>query len=162
MILLRGVVRVENVNDPSQYIAVMLERCQTKHIERTYGIKNWTSDEDFLETLARKSGRLLKGGEADQDAVARMVLNDFLRGKLPWYVPPPRADGGELQLEGRRGRLGEMKAGTKRKADEIESAVDEDEFEGFDSEAEVTNGEAENDPSANELDGSSSDDQKDE
>jgi len=39
--------------------------------------------------LARKSGRLLRGGDPDVDAVAKMVLNDFLRGKVPWFTPPP-------------------------------------------------------------------------
>jgi nuclear GTP-binding protein len=55
------------------------------------------------------------------DAVAKMVLNDFLRGRIPWYVAPPkREDDGadETKIEGREGRLGEM-AGKilKRKRD---------------------------------------------
>ena len=113
-ILLRGVVRVENVENPAQYIPAVLARCQTKHLERTYDLK-WSSigtpasmaeesnvvgvpDSDkektaeairFLEALSRKGGRLLKGGEADLDGVAKMVLNDFLRGKIPWFVGPP-------------------------------------------------------------------------
>jgi nuclear GTP-binding protein len=131
MILLRGVVRVENIQNPAQYISTMLDRVQRKHIERSYGIKNWKDEEDFLEIMARKSGRLLKGGEADQDSMARMVLNDFLRGKLPWYVPPPKTEGDEDPMDGRKGRLGEMRAGMKRKLDETESTVDEDGFEGF-------------------------------
>ena len=45
--------------------------------------------------MARKSGRLLKGGEPDSDGVARMVINDFLRGKLPWFTPVPKAEGRE-------------------------------------------------------------------
>ena len=49
----------------------------------------------FLEALSRKGGRLLKGGEADLDGVAKMVLNDFLRGKIPWFVGPPSVSTGE-------------------------------------------------------------------
>jgi nuclear GTP-binding protein len=140
-ILLRGVVRVEIVKNPSQYVAAMLERCQTKHLERTYGIKDWENEEDFLELLARKSGRLLKGGEADIDSVARTVLTDFLRGKVPWFVPPPSLGHEAEGVEGREGRLGEMRMGTKRKRDEadatsnVEPAADsskEEDFEGFD------------------------------
>merc|ERR550532_1667777 len=44
---------------------------------------------DFLEQLAKKSGRLLKGGEPDINAVSKIVLNDFNRGKLPFFTPPP-------------------------------------------------------------------------
>ena len=88
-ILLKGVVRVENVENPAQYIAAMLKKCKPWHIERTYGVKDWSDSDDFLKMLSRKSGRLLKGGEPDLDGVAKMVINDFLRGKLPWYTSPP-------------------------------------------------------------------------
>ncbi|KAI6902636.1 nuclear/nucleolar GTP-binding protein [Hortaea werneckii] len=133
-ILLRGVVRVENVENPAQYIPAVLKKCRKHHLERTYDVKGWESKKDetkrkrkmedldgeadpgqeeeggsqdpmasanktdkvriqeavrFLELLARKGGRLLKGGEADVDGVAKMVLNDFLRGKIPWFSPPP-------------------------------------------------------------------------
>ncbi|KAI9662648.1 MAG: GTPase required for pre-60S ribosomal subunit nuclear export and maturation [Alyxoria varia] len=88
--LLRGSVRVEAVNNPAQYISAALSRCQTRHVERTYDVKGYESATDFLERLARKMGKLMKGGEPDMDTVAKMVLNDFLRGKIPWFIPPPR------------------------------------------------------------------------
>jgi nuclear GTP-binding protein len=142
-ILLRGGVRVENVKNPAQYVATMLDRCQKRHIERTYGIKDWKDEEDFLDLLARKSGRLLKGGEADQDAVARTVLQDFLRGRVPWFVPPPSLGHEAEGQVGREGRLGEMRLGNhKRKRDETDLAShaetaddgleDGEGFEGFD------------------------------
>jgi len=152
-LLLRGVVRIENVEHPAQYIDAVLNRCQPRHIQRTYDIKGYSDAVEFLEILARKGGRLLKGGEPDLDACAKMVINDFLRGKIPWFTPPPVfADGDEKHgIEGREGKLGEMSR--KRKRDGGESAVgkseanhdaaeeddadgvDEDEgeeFEGFD------------------------------
>ena len=39
--------------------------------------------------VSRKTGKLLKQGEPDINAVARMILNDWQRGKLPFFVPPP-------------------------------------------------------------------------
>lgn len=124
-ILLRGVVRVENVEHPEQYIAAVLAKTKPQHIQRTYELKDYRTPLEFLELLARKGGRLLKGGEADVDGVAKMVLNDFLRGKIPWFTPPPpaaEAIGGE-GVAGREGRLGEM--GRKRKR-EVESVTDVD------------------------------------
>ncbi|KAI9831115.1 MAG: GTPase required for pre-60S ribosomal subunit nuclear export and maturation [Sarea resinae] len=122
-ILLRGVVRVENVQNPEQYIEAVLKRCKPQHIERTYDIKGYSSAIEFLESLARKGGRLLKGGEADVDGVAKMVLNDFLRGKIPWFTPPPVAEGQEIKgIEGREGKLGEM--GKKRKREDEQSTTD--------------------------------------
>ena len=141
-ILLRGVCRVENVENPEQYIPAVLRRVQPRHLERTYGIKEPSDAIDFLSRLARKGGRLLKGGEPDLDGVAKMVINDFLRGKTPWFTPPPKsADSGSEKIDGREGRLGEM--GRKRKLDETASgpaenespdAQAEEEFEGFDGE----------------------------
>ena len=124
-ILLRGVVRVENVEHPAQYIDAVLRRTQTRHIERTYDIKHADYNDDsveFLSILARKAGRLLKGGEPDVDGVAKMVLNDFLRGKIPWFTPPPRKEKAEQGVsgevvEGRKETLGEMPA--KRKLEEV-------------------------------------------
>lgn len=141
-ILLRGVCRVENVENPEQYIPAVLRRVQPRHLERTYGIKEPTDAIDFLSRLARKGGRLLKGGEPDLDGVAKMVINDFLRGKTPWFTPPPKGTTGDEdeKIDGRDGRLGEM--GRKRKIDETEASEPadenssesqpEEEFEGFD------------------------------
>jgi nuclear GTP-binding protein len=135
-ILLRGVVRVENVENPEQYIPAVLARCKPQHIARTYDIQSYKDSTEFLEILAKKGGRLLRGGEADLGGVAKMVLNDFLRGKLPWFTPPPLLEGKDAEAEAKKGiegklghtpragRLGEM--GKKRKrgeADESEAAT---------------------------------------
>lgn len=87
--VLKGVVRVELVQNPEDYISTVLERVRSEYLRKTYKIEEWTDHIDFLEKLARKSGKLLKKGEPDVQIVARMVLNDWQRGKLPFYVAPP-------------------------------------------------------------------------
>ncbi|EEP77657.1 nucleolar GTP-binding protein 2 [Uncinocarpus reesii 1704] len=153
-ILLRGVVRVENVQNPEQYIPGVLKRTQRKHIERTYEIKNYTDAVDFLSILARKGGRLLKGGEPDLDGVAKMVINDFLRGKIPWFTPPPHTPGEKVEkLEGREGRLGEITrkrkisdAGNNGPEDDAGGSSlensDDDTFDGFDDDGDDEEAEA--------------------
>ncbi|KAG9378489.1 Nucleolar GTP-binding protein 2 [Pyrenophora tritici-repentis] len=118
-LLLRGSVRVENVEYPAQYIKAVLRRVQPRHLQRTYDIKEKDYENDdvrFLELICRKSGRLLKGGEADIDGAAKMVLNDWIRGKLPWFTPPPYKEGEETGPinEKREGKLGEMSKKRKR------------------------------------------------
>ncbi|ORY70280.1 putative nucleolar GTPase [Pseudomassariella vexata] len=147
-ILLRGVCRVEMVDNPEQYMPAVLAKVKTHHMERTYQLKGWNGDHMiFLEMLARKGGRLLKGGEPDVDGVAKMVLTDFMRGKIPWFTPAPTVEGEEsTAIEGREGRLGEMPM--KRKRDDAESVPDtsmvastagdacgDEEFDGFDSDS---------------------------
>ncbi|KAI2638629.1 NGP1NT domain-containing protein [Xylaria nigripes] len=115
-ILLRGVVRIEKVENPEQYIQPMMEKIKRRHLERTYEISNWKDHHEFLEILGRKGGRLLKAGEVDFDGVAKMVLTDFMRGKIPWFTPAPKAEGQETDavIDGREGRLGEMPKKRKR------------------------------------------------
>ena len=121
-ILFRGVVRVEHVSNPEQFIPALLERCKPQHLERTYEVSGWKSSGEFLEMIARKHGRLLKGGEPDETGVAKLVLNDFNRGKIPWFVPPPfdkdTIEKDQDIITCRTGRLGEMR---KRKLDEEEN-----------------------------------------
>ncbi|KGQ02878.1 Nucleolar GTP-binding protein 2 [Beauveria bassiana D1-5] len=108
-LVLRGVVRVEKVDNPEQYITALLSKVKRRHMEKTYDLTNWSNATELLELLARKGGRLLKGGEPDLDGVAKMMLNDFMRGRIPWFTPPPITPGedGETRA-GRQGRLGEM------------------------------------------------------
>ncbi|XP_031639652.1 nucleolar GTP-binding protein 2 [Contarinia nasturtii] len=86
--VLKGVVRVELVTSPEDYVETVLKRVRSEYIKKTYHIEKWTSHVDFLEQLAKRSGKLLKGGDPDIPAIAKMVLNDFQRGKLPYYIPP--------------------------------------------------------------------------
>ncbi|KAK9694059.1 50S ribosome-binding GTPase [Popillia japonica] len=97
--VLKGVVRVELVNNPEDYIAAILERVRPEYMAKTYKVSDWSNHQEFLEKLAFKSGKLLKKGEPDISIVARMVLNDWQRGKLPFYVAP---DGYEQPLAGNK------------------------------------------------------------
>ncbi|XP_064536716.1 uncharacterized protein Ns2 [Drosophila montana] len=102
--VLKGVVRVELVTNPEDYVETVLQRVRKEYIAKNYKIENWTTSTHFLEQLAKKSGKLLKGGEPDVTVTARMVLNDWQRGKLPFYVPPegfatPKSQEGKPAVE---------------------------------------------------------------
>jgi nuclear GTP-binding protein len=56
---------------------------------RTYRVSDWESTLDFLEKVAQKCGKLLKGGEPDINTISKMILNDWQRGKIPFFIPPP-------------------------------------------------------------------------
>jgi len=87
--VLKGVVRVELVEQPGDYVPTILSKVKKTYMARTYRIPaDWTNHLDFLEKLAQKSGKLLKGGEPDINTIAKMILNDWQRGKIPYFVPP--------------------------------------------------------------------------
>eukprot|EP00798_Chlamydomonas_sp_ICE-L_P023349 gene23349-30600_t len=88
-IVLKGVVRVENLEDASVHVGPVLKRVKPEYLKRAYKIKEWTDVEDFLTQLAKMSGKLLKGGDPDVNTAARMVLYDWQRGKIPFFTLPP-------------------------------------------------------------------------
>ncbi|XP_072836398.2 nucleolar GTP-binding protein 2 [Pogona vitticeps] len=88
-IVLKGVVQVEKIKTPEDHIAAVLERAKSEYISKTYKIDSWQDAEDFLEKLAFQTGKLLKGGEPDVRTVSKMVLNDWQRGRIPFFVKPP-------------------------------------------------------------------------
>lgn len=101
--VLKGVVRVENLETPAEHIPALLARVKEEYMRKTYSLKNWTDATDFLTQLAKRYGKLLKGGEADQETIAKMVLNDWIRGKIPFFVAPPETETQRARREGGEG-----------------------------------------------------------
>ncbi|NXJ68139.1 NOG2 protein, partial [Rostratula benghalensis] len=93
-IVLKGVVQVEKIKSPEDHISAVLERAKPEYIRKTYKIDSWKDTEEFLEKLAARTGKLLKGGEPDLQTVSKMVLNDWQRGRIPFFVKPPNAETG--------------------------------------------------------------------
>ncbi|KFK35756.1 hypothetical protein AALP_AA4G032300 [Arabis alpina] len=91
-IVLKGVVRVTNLEDASEHIGEVLKRVKKEHLQRAYKIKDWEDDHDFLLQLCKASGKLLKGGEPDLMTGAKMILHDWQRGRIPFFVAPPQQD----------------------------------------------------------------------
>lgn len=92
-------MRIEALPSPSEHIPTLLERVRPVYLSRTYGLPlpevddatkeaRW-DPEIFLDKLARLKGRLLKGGEPDVEGVAKIVLSDWVRGRIPFFVDPP-------------------------------------------------------------------------
>ena len=98
--ILKGVVRVENVDNPEDHIGEVLKRANSDLIAKTYpGVKNTSDPEEFLTEVANLTGKLLKGGAPDMTTVAKMILNDWIRSKIPYFVPPPVKENKESEAE---------------------------------------------------------------
>lgn len=79
-IVLKSVVRVENLQDAADHIGIVLGRVKKEYIQRTYKVLKWKDHVDFLDQMARRRGKLLPGNKPDFVIVARMVLSDWQRG----------------------------------------------------------------------------------
>lgn len=132
--VLKGVVRVEALASPSEHVQALLERVRPVYLARTYGLTlpesgKWEV-EQFLDQLARFKGRLQRGGEPDIEGAAKIVLTDWTRGRIPFFVTPPE----------RPTELNEKEAREKKRKDIAERAkgrqVGEKEWTGITEDAE--------------------------
>ncbi len=87
--VLKGVVRIERLEDATEHIPAVLQRVKKRYIAQAYRISKWKDPADFLEQLARRMGKMLKGGEPDLNTAAKMMLQDWQRGKIPFFTQPP-------------------------------------------------------------------------
>lgn len=88
--VLRGAMRVENIEDPEYYFTKIYERAKSA-MEKVYGISSKEAL-DFLEKYCMKFGKLSKGGVFNIDVASKILLHDWIRGKIPYYVEPPPSE----------------------------------------------------------------------
>lgn len=94
-LLLRNCINTESMEDPVGAVQVLLTRCQPAQLAELYQLpvdtvsKCFKDAVQFLVLVAQTKGKLGKGGIPDRQAAARIVLQDWNRGKLPYFTPPP-------------------------------------------------------------------------
>lgn len=90
--ILKGVLRCEKIEDPLEHIAGILDKVSKEHIEKLYGVSNWVNLEDFVSQVAVKYGKLGRGGDPDLKSTSKIILMDWQRGKIPYYIIPKDFD----------------------------------------------------------------------
>ncbi|KAJ7462221.1 P-loop containing nucleoside triphosphate hydrolase protein [Mycena galericulata] len=88
-ILLRNVVKVEDISDPIAVVEEILARTSPATIQKLYNLPEFKSTIEFLTMAALSSGRLLKGGTPDLTSTARHILTDWNHQKIPYFSEPP-------------------------------------------------------------------------
>ena len=91
-LILRSAVKVEDLLDPIRPVEALLNRIEHDQLLKYYRIAQFQNAEGFLAQVARKRGFLQSGGIANIDQSARMVIRDFLNGKLSFHTQPPVVD----------------------------------------------------------------------
>ncbi|KAJ2083292.1 nuclear GTP-binding protein nug1 [Coemansia sp. RSA 988] len=87
--MLRNCIKVELLEDPIAPVDIIVQRCNPVALHVMYNVSAFTNTRDFLVQLARQRGMLKRQGIADLTAAARIVLNDWNKGKIPYYTLPP-------------------------------------------------------------------------
>ncbi|CAK4096103.1 unnamed protein product [Aphanomyces euteiches] len=166
--VLKGVVRAEKLPQPAEFILPILERVKKEHIVKVYGIADWKDEVDFLDQLAIKCGKLLPKGEADHNNVAVQVINDFIRGKLPWFIAPPLKPEEQAEIDAGKDVTNEELAAFQTQAlkgngiDDENVDGEEEEVEGEEGEDEEEHGEEEEGDEEEEGEGDENEEEGDE
>ncbi|KAL7842965.1 hypothetical protein AOLI_G00244770 [Acnodon oligacanthus] len=87
--ILRNCVKIEQLVDPVPAIEAILRRCSKKQIMEHYGVPDFHTALEFLALLARRQGKLRKGGLPDIDKAAKSVLMDWTGGRISYFTHPP-------------------------------------------------------------------------
>ncbi|KAI0033609.1 P-loop containing nucleoside triphosphate hydrolase protein [Vararia minispora EC-137] len=92
-VLLRNVVKVEDVEDPIGVVEQILTRTDKEKIMKIYNLPEFTSTLEFLTMQALSTGKLSK---AYVLTAARVVLGDWNHQKIPFYTQPPSVHPSQL------------------------------------------------------------------
>lgn len=86
-LILRNVIKIDDLEDPITPVEAMLGRISKKELMKVYRIPGFETVNEFLASIARKTGKLSKGGVPDVNAAAKIVLRDWNNGKIEYYTP---------------------------------------------------------------------------
>ena len=86
---LKNAIRVEHVKDIISVVEKILEMVPSKTLQKIYSIQEFSNAEEFLELVGRAQGKLKKDGIPDLEQVGKIVVRNWQRNKIPYFVPPP-------------------------------------------------------------------------
>lgn len=89
LMVVKGLVDPGRVEDPVPYAYALLRRVLAHNpaaLREAYGVE--APPEEALEAVARAMGRLMRGGRPNVEEAARIVLRDWVRGRLRYSLYP--------------------------------------------------------------------------
>lgn len=89
LMALRNATKVETLQDPITPVEAILSRVRKEDLMLFYRLPDFASSDEFLELLAKRFGKLKRGGVADTFTAARKILTDWNTGKIKYFTAPP-------------------------------------------------------------------------
>lgn len=140
-LILLNVLPPKAVSNPIPAITLLLARQQQtpsayEHLLSYYGLPALTSGDevgdvtnDFLVQVARKRGRLGKGGVPNLESAAKGVLGDWWAGRIGGWVDPPQVSGVRTAEKPGSSLDVEMDEGTEQQGSKSAGTSREETFE---------------------------------
>lgn len=82
-------LQLEKLADPVTAVAAIVARVPSRLLMTQYKTGTFCNHDDLLRQVAQARGKLKRGGTADSEGAARIVLADWRDGKLPFHTLPP-------------------------------------------------------------------------
>ncbi|XP_035457750.2 guanine nucleotide-binding protein-like 3 homolog [Spodoptera frugiperda] len=98
-VALKNAVRVGSLKDPITPANAILQRANKHTLTELYSIPEFNTPQEFFAHLASRMGRFKKGGVPDQEAAARILLNDWNTGKVRYFTLPPETPESEIHVD---------------------------------------------------------------
>lgn len=92
VLVLRNQVNAVDVKDPITPIPAILDRVSRTHLMKVYQIGKFEDVKEFLYNVAVAKGKFRKGGVADLEAAARLIIADWNNGRMRHYALPKGFD----------------------------------------------------------------------
>ncbi|KEP64879.1 UNVERIFIED_CONTAM: GNL3L/Grn1 GTPase [Hammondia hammondi] len=87
--ILRSLLPVHRLENPQEVATGVAAWCCSETLQRLYRLEGFSSPQEMLALLAHRRGKLKKGGIPDIDAAAKIFLQDWQSGVIPYYTMPP-------------------------------------------------------------------------
>lgn len=91
-VVLRNCVKVEALTDSKPAVEEIINRCNNEQLMMKYNIESFSDVDQFLTLIAKRYGKLKKGGRPNINQAAKQVLNDWNSGKISYYTQPPQRE----------------------------------------------------------------------
>ncbi|XP_034824896.1 guanine nucleotide-binding protein-like 3 homolog [Maniola hyperantus] len=98
-VALKNAIKVGSLKDPVTPATAILQRAHKHTLVALYCIPEYNTPQEFFASLASRMGRYKKGGVPDQEAAARILLNDWNIGKVRYFTVPPETPDSEVHIE---------------------------------------------------------------
>ncbi|XP_028162357.1 guanine nucleotide-binding protein-like 3 homolog [Ostrinia furnacalis] len=98
-VALKNAIRVGSLKDPVTPATAILQRANKQTLVDLYSVPVFSTPQEFFASLAQRMGRFKKGGVPDQEAAARILLNDWNTGKVRYFTEPPLTPDSEVHVD---------------------------------------------------------------
>ena len=87
-LLLQSLLPVPQIPEPEAVAEALIAISSVSILQRLYQLPSFSTPREALQAIAKRRGKLLKGGTPDIQAAAKMLLQEWQEGRVPYYSLP--------------------------------------------------------------------------